>query len=72
MLQLDHTLPCTMNCKFFGSYFGDNINRIDTMIDLAGAFSLVRFPMGMSGGQVAGCSQNTTTLPISVSINRAR
>jgi hypothetical protein len=42
------------------------------IIDLAGAFSSFRFPMGMSGGQVVECSQNTLILPIPVSINRAK
>ena len=41
------------------------------IIDLAGAFSSVYFRMGMSGVQVAGYSQNTSILPIPVSINRA-
>ena len=41
-------------------------------IDLAGALPLPHFPMGMSGGQVAGCSQNTSILPIAVSVNRAK
>ena len=46
--------------------------RTDMIIDLAGALPSVRFPMGMSGGQVAGCSQNTSILPIPVSISRAK
>ena len=25
LASLDHTLPCSMNCKFFASYFKDNI-----------------------------------------------
>ena len=73
LIQLDHTLQCTMNCKSFVSFFEGNIlSRTNMIIDLAGAFSLVRFPMGMSGGQVAGCLQNTSILPIAVSINRAK
>ena len=27
-LQLDHTLPCSTNCKFLGSYFENNIEPI--------------------------------------------
>ena len=42
------------------------------IIDLAGAFSSVFFPMGMSGGQVDGSSQNISILPITVSINRVK
>jgi hypothetical protein len=39
------------------------------IIGLVGALSSVYFPMGMSGGQAVGCSQNTSILPIPVSIN---
>ena len=46
--------------------------RTDTIIDLAGALSSVRFPMEIAGGKVAGCLQNTLIPPISVSINRAK
>ena len=43
----------------------------DMIIDLAGSFSSLFFPMGISGGQAVGCSQNTSILLISVSTNRA-
>ena len=39
------------------------------MIDLAGALPSLYFPTVMSGGQVAGCSQNTSILPIAILIN---
>ena len=42
------------------------------IIDLAGAPPSVCFHMVMFGGQVDGCSQNTSILPIPVSINRAK
>ena len=42
------------------------------VIDLAGVFLFLYFPMGMSGGQVAGCSQNISILPIPVLINPAK
>ena len=39
------------------------------IIDLAGDLPSLYFPMGMYGGQVDGCSQNTSVLPIAISIN---
>ena len=68
-LQLDRTLPCSTNCMFFVSYFEDY--RTDTIIGPGGALSSLSFPMGISGGRVAGCSQNTSTILTPVSINRA-
>ena len=32
LLQLDHTIPCSTNCKFFVSYFEDNIEPIWSQI----------------------------------------
>ena len=70
LLQLDHTIPCFTICKFFVSYFEGNVDHMIT--DLAGVLPSVRFPMGMSGGQVVGCSQNTSILPNPVSIKRTK
>ena len=42
------------------------------IIDLGGDLPWLYFPMEISGGRVAGCSQNTSILPIAVSINRAK
>ena len=69
-LPLEHTLPCSMNCMFFLSYFENS--EIITVIDLAGASFLACFPMGIRGGRVAGYSRNIFILPIPVSMNRAR
>ena len=70
ILQLGHTSLCSTICKFFVTYFEDY--RTDTVVDPAGAFPSLHFPMGMSGEQVAGYSQNTSILPITVSTIRAR
>ena len=43
----------------------------NTIIDPAGALFSVSFPMGMSGGQVAIYSQDSSILLIPVSTNRA-
>ena len=52
------------------------ITRISIPIDInpAGAFPSLCSHMRMSGGQVDGCSQNTSSLPssIPVSVNRAK
>jgi hypothetical protein len=68
LVPLDHTLPCSTNCKFLVSDFEDN--RTDTIVDLAGVLVLVCSPMGMLGGHVAEHSQNTSIPPIPVSTNR--
>ena len=69
LLRLDHTLPCSTNCKFF-IFYRQYIT--DMIIDLDGALPLLYFPMAMSGVRVAECSQNTSILRIVVSINRAK
>ena len=42
LLQLDHTLPCSTNCKFFVSYFKD-INRYDNRSGWAFAFAVLPY-----------------------------
>ena len=55
------------------SFLYHALNRIDIIIDLAGALTSVCFPTRsrMSRGQVVGCSQNNSILPMPVSINHA-
>ena len=68
LLQLGHTSRCSTNCKLLWII---KENGTDTVIDLAGTLASLCFLMGMSGGQVAGYSQNTSILPIPVSTNQA-